>query len=114
PNMQRFISLFHDAPVRVISQGEVDVQQLMKESAVLVTDYSSVGFDFSFLHRPVLYYQFDQERFLGRWGSHLDLDVELPGPIIFTVDDLIGRIEQTVADGLQMDPMYQRRADRFL
>ena len=77
--MQRFTALFSDVPVRVISQGEVDVQQLMKESAVLVTDYSSVGFDFSFLHRPVLYYQFDQEHFLGRWGSHLDLDVELPG-----------------------------------
>ncbi len=96
PNMQRFTSLFSDVPVRVISQGEVDVQQLMKESAVLVTDYSSVGFDFSFLHRPILYYQFDQEHFLGRWGSHLDLDVELPGPIVFTVEDLIDRIE---ADG---------------
>ena len=75
--MQRFTALFSDVPVRVISQGEVDVQQLMKESAVLVTDYSSVGFDFSFLHRPILDDQFDQEQFLGRWGSHLDLDVRV-------------------------------------
>src|SRR6185437_10470438 len=100
PNMQRFISLFHDAPVRVISQGEVDVQRLMKESAVLVTDYSSVGFDFSFLHRPVLYYQFDQERFLGRWGSHPALAGQLPKTISTEVDDLTASISQTAAHGL--------------
>src|SRR6185437_12692580 len=110
PNMQRFISLFHDAPVRVISQGEVDVQHLMKQSAVLVTDYSSVGFDFSFLHRPVLYYQFDQARFFGPKGSHLDLDAELPGPIVFTAEDLLEQLESLAGGGFTMPSTYQRRA----
>src|SRR5699024_2194723 len=48
PNMRRFASHFSDAPIRVIDQGEVDVQQLLKESAMMITDYSSVAFDFSF------------------------------------------------------------------
>ena len=38
PNMQNFTSYFMDAPVRVISQGEVDVQRLIKESAIMITD----------------------------------------------------------------------------
>jgi CDP-glycerol glycerophosphotransferase len=114
PNMQHFTALFRDAPVRVISQGEVDVQHLMKESAVLLTDYSSVGFDFSFLHRPVLYYQFDQARFLGPRGSHLDLDAELPGPIVFTDGDVLAALESLAANGFRMDPTYVRRADRFI
>ncbi len=114
PNMQRFTSLFSDVPVRVISQGEVDVQHLMKQSAVLVTDFSSVGFDFSFLHRPVVYYQFDQTRFLGPKGSHLDLDSELPGPIVFTADDVLAELESLSRNDFTMDGTYLRRADRFI
>ena len=114
PNMQRFVGEFTDFPVRVIGQGEVDVQHLMKESAVLLTDYSSVGFDFSFLHRPVVYYQFDQARFLGPRGSHLDLDSELPGPIVFTEDGVIETLQGLAAAGFAMSGMYQRRADRFV
>jgi CDP-glycerol glycerophosphotransferase len=114
PNMQRFIAEFADAPVRVISQGEVDVQHLMKESAALLTDYSSVGFDFSFLHRPVVYYQFDQSRFLGPTGSHLDLDSELPGPIMFTAEEVLSALESLADNGFEMSGTYQRRADRFV
>jgi CDP-glycerol glycerophosphotransferase len=114
PNMARFTELFADAPVRVISQGEVEVQHLLKESAMLVTDYSSVGFDFSFLHRPVAYYQFDREHFLGLRGSHLDLDLELPGPITYTADDLLAEVERAAGRDFVMGSEYVRRADRFL
>ncbi len=37
----------------------------MITSAVLITDFSSVSWDFSFLRRPVLYFQFDQELLTG-------------------------------------------------
>ncbi|NKX56497.1 CDP-glycerol glycerophosphotransferase family protein [Arthrobacter mobilis] len=114
PNMQQFRHHFADAPVRVISQGEVDVQHLLKESALLVTDYSSVGFDFSFLDKPVLYYQFDRERFLGPQGSHLELDEELPGKIAFDRQRLLANLEEALASGCAMPPEYTRRARRFL
>ena len=114
PNMQQYRGYFADAPARVISQGEVDVQHLLKESAVMVTDYSSVGFDFSFLEKPVHYFQFDRERFLGRKGSHLDLDAELPGKIAFDADTLLGDLERSLASGCVMTEEYVRRSRRFL
>ncbi|WP_336715050.1 CDP-glycerol glycerophosphotransferase family protein [Arthrobacter sp. USHLN218] len=114
PNMQQYRNYFADAPARVISQGEVDVQHLLKESAVMVTDYSSVGFDFSFLEKPVHYFQFDRERFLGRKGSHLDLDAELPGKIAFDADTLLGDLEQSLQSGCVMTEEYVRRSRRFL
>jgi len=114
PNMARFMHLFADMPVRVISQGEVDVQYLLKQSAMLVTDYSSVAFDFSFLHRPVAYYQFDRERFLGFRGSHLDLDHELPGPITHTAGHLLTEVERAAGRDFVMESEYVRRADRFI
>ncbi len=114
PNMAQFVNRYDDAPVRVVTFGEVDVQQLLKQSAMLVTDYSSVGFDFSFLHRPVVYYQFDQARFLGPRGSHLDLDAELPGPIVFRCGPLLDQISLAAARGFEMAPEFVRRADRFM
>lgn len=47
--MQPFIDLF-DVPshIKSIRQGEVDVQKLIQESKLMITDYSSVAFDFSF------------------------------------------------------------------
>ncbi|KQX70109.1 hypothetical protein ASD06_02695 [Angustibacter sp. Root456] len=114
PNMAQFTHLFSDVPARVVNFGEVDVQHLLKSSAMLVTDYSSVGFDFSFLHRPVVYYQFDQQRFLGPRGSHLDLDAELPGPIAFRVSAVLAAVEAAAADDFTMSPEHVRRADRFI
>ncbi|MGC4378026.1 CDP-glycerol glycerophosphotransferase family protein, partial [Fictibacillus sp. Mic-4] len=114
PNMQKFTHFFKDAPVRVISQGEVDVQYLMKESAMMLTDYSSVGFDFSFLHRPILYYQFDRKRFIGKRGSHLDLDNDLPGDIVYDVNEILQHIEEYAKNDFLMKPENQVRASKFL
>jgi len=114
PNMQQFRSLFADAPVRLIEQGEVDVQVLLKQSAMLVTDYSSVGFDFSFLDKPVAYFQFDREKFLGRMGSHLELDEELPGPVFRSVDRVVAEVLERWESGFAIEPAYRKRADRFI
>ena len=114
PNMQQFSGHFQADGVRVVQQGEVDVQHLLKESAVLVTDYSSPGFDFSFLDKPVLYFQFDVRQFLGRWGSHLDLANELPGPIAFTLDEVLDNLEATLGRGCTIEPEFAARAARFL
>lgn len=114
PNMMQFRDYFASAPVRLIVQGEVDVQELIKKSAVMITDYSSVNFDFSFLYKPVHYFQFDRERFLGRNGSHLNLDKELPGKIAFDRSSLLTDLSNTVERGMLMEPLYQRRANRFI
>ncbi|HJQ43317.1 MAG TPA: CDP-glycerol glycerophosphotransferase family protein, partial [Jatrophihabitantaceae bacterium] len=114
PNMQHYRELFADAPVRLIAPGDVQVQALLKQSAMLVTDYSSVGFDFAFLGKPVVYFQFDRQRFLGKQGSHLELDEEIPGPMIRSLDGVIAEITRRVAAGFTMEEKYRARADRFI
>ncbi|MFD0050273.1 CDP-glycerol glycerophosphotransferase family protein [Actinomycetes bacterium NPDC127524] len=114
PNMQNFTSYFKDAPVRVISQGEVDVQHLIKESAMMITDYSSVAFDFSFLHKPVLYYQFDRDRFIGKRRSHLDLDNDLPGYITDNLEDLLNEADVYSSQDFVMPELYKARANKFI
>jgi Putative glycosyl/glycerophosphate transferases involved in teichoic acid biosynthesis TagF/TagB/EpsJ/RodC len=114
PNMQQHRQAFADVEARVVVQGEIDVQFLLKESGLMVTDYSSVAFDFSFLHKPVFYFQFDRDRFLGPNGSHLDLDRELPGKILGSVDLLVGALDDCIRGGTVMDDEDVAKATNFL
>ncbi len=114
PNMQQYSKHFESEAVKVINQGEIDVQYLIKESAMMITDYSSVGFDFSFLHKPVIYYQFDRNRFIGRRPSHLDLDNDLPGDIAFELESLLEYIQNHVEYDFTMKDKYKFRANNFI
>lgn len=114
PNMQKYSSFFKSEDVKIVFQGEIDVQKLIKESMLMITDYSSVAFDFAFLNKPVIYYQFDQERFLGKDGSHLDLERELPGTIISGEKELI-RVFNDISDNkFQISEENLKRVNKLL
>lgn len=64
-NMQKYIDNFQIDSKRIVvgNSKEYDVQDLLKRSALLITDYSSVFFDFAYLGKPIIFYQFDEEKF---------------------------------------------------
>ena len=64
-NMQQFTSSFstESERIRIVSNKDSDIRRLLIESAVMITDYSSVALDFAYMKKPVIYYQFDEERF---------------------------------------------------
>lgn len=114
PNMQSFSRYFYDSPVKVINQGEVDVQNLIKQSAMMITDYSSVAFDFSFLDKPILYYQFDRNRYIGKKGSHLNLESDLPGDILYDETDILRYVESYASRDFLMSQENKDKASKFL
>ena len=111
PNMQQFSSHFEGNGARVVVQGEIDVQFLLKQSGMLITDYSSVAFDFSFLHKPVAYYQFDSHMFAP---PHADPIKEFPGPVVAEENELLDSIERAYQSNAEVEETYRLRADRFL
>lgn len=68
--MGAYLDGFHlkSSNIRMLSFKECDVQTLLKESAFLITDYSSVSMDFAYMKKPLIYFQFDYEQF--RTGHH--------------------------------------------
>lgn len=63
PYLHEFEKLNLPACIKLANKKEYDVQQLLKESALLITDYSSVFFDFAYMHKPVIFFQFDYDEF---------------------------------------------------
>jgi CDP-glycerol glycerophosphotransferase len=114
PNMRMFADYFELPNVILIRQEQVDVQQLIRTSAVLITDFSSVAWDFSFLQRPVLYFQFDQRALVRGRAPHIDFGEFLPGPIASTPERLLQELTSVVDAGCAMAPVYWERAQLFI
>ncbi len=97
--------------------AETPYRQVFAESDLVLTDYSSVVFDFVYLRKPVVYTQFDREEFYS--GDHMYVpgyfDYERDGfgevetDYDATVDRLIGYME----NGCRLKDKYRARIDGF-
>ena len=56
-----------------------DVYPLLRDVDLLVTDYSSVAFDFLMRDRPIVYYPYDLDRYRGERGFYFEYDAVTPG-----------------------------------
>ncbi len=66
-----------------------DVTPLLALADALITDYSSVMFDYALLDRPMLFFAYDYEEYVheGR-GTYFDLLERAPGPVVRTEEEL--------------------------
>lgn len=68
-----------------------DVAELMLASDALVTDYSSVMFDYTVTGKPVYFFVPDLDHYRGDLrGFYFDLTTQAPGPVVHTADELVG------------------------
>ena len=71
-----------------------DINQLYLASDVLVTDYSSVMFDYANLHRPIVLSCPDIDEYAGATrGFYFDIN-QVPGPLCLTTDELAGALQK--------------------
>lgn len=63
--------------------GNEDISELYLVSDLLITDYSSVFFDYANLERPMLFYAYDYEHYRDNLrGFYFDVENKAPGPFI--------------------------------
>ncbi len=64
-NMQKFLQYFTTCSesIEIANWKNYDIQDVLKKSALMITDYSSVFFDFAYMCKPVIFYQFDEKEF---------------------------------------------------
>lgn len=79
-----------------------DINDLYITSDMLITDYSSVFFDYANLRKPILFFTYDLEKYQNTLrGFYIDVNNDLPGPLLSTNDELIESIknlEKTKSD----------------
>ncbi|MDD6467361.1 MAG: CDP-glycerol glycerophosphotransferase family protein [Erysipelotrichaceae bacterium] len=88
-----------------------EINDLYIISDLLITDYSSVFFDFSILKRPIIFYMYDLDEYQHVLRDfYISLD-ELPGRIVENEDDLLDAIKD--AQSFTYDEKYKKFNDTY-
>jgi CDP-glycerol glycerophosphotransferase len=67
-----------------------DASELLVIADVIVTDYSSVIFDYALMHRPIIFFTPDLEVYRDDVrGFSIDFEREAPGPLLRTTDEVV-------------------------
>ena len=87
-----------------------DISELYLISDCLITDYSSVFFDYANLKRPMLFFTYDLEKYRDILrGFYIDIEEELPGPLLFTTEEVVEAIKKLD----QIKDEYNKKYDDF-
>ncbi|MBU7478839.1 MULTISPECIES: CDP-glycerol glycerophosphotransferase family protein [Lactiplantibacillus] len=92
-----------------------NISDLYLVSDLLITDYSSVFFDYAYLQRPILFYPYDYHLYKDELrGFYLDYEKDLPGKIAQNEADLLDNVEEFLQrPDMSQDPQFQKFYDRF-
>ena len=93
-----------------------DIQELYLISDMMITDYSSVMFDYSLLKRPMIFYAYDLENYKNNLRDfYFDMINEVPGPICLTNDEMIGFIKNYTEESYKMEfgEKYKNWSEKF-
>jgi CDP-glycerol glycerophosphotransferase len=88
-----------------------DIADLLLITDVLITDYSSVMFDFAVTGRPMIFFTHDLQRYSAKRGLYFDLSAEAPGPLLTTSADVIEAIrtiDEVAAEHAERYERFQR------
>lgn len=118
PSMQQYLKLFNVGAkdlITIASKEEYDIQQLLMESSLLITDYSSIYFDFAYMKKPLLYYQFDYDKYReGQYQEgYYSYDKDAFGPVVTTQKEVMNWLEKQLSIGCKMEPEFENKVDRF-
>lgn len=106
--------LINSEHVRLVDMDDFSYRDAFCKSSLFVTDYSSTAFDFAYLKKPVIYFQFDEKEFFsehygkGAFGYREDGF----GPVLETVEEVVDQIILYLRNGCEMENMYKERVDK--
>ena len=115
---QAYTQYFHPVSdrIRIAHKEEDDIQELLKRAAYLITDYSSVIFDFAYMKKPCCYYQFDAEEFARNQyaeSEYFSYRKDGFGPVFSDLDQVIKDLKKSCDTGFVMENMYRERVENY-
>ena len=111
-NMQKYIKHFKASCKRIKVVGlDTDIQKVLRDSSLMITDYSSVYMDFAYMHKPVVYFQFDYEEYRKNQypEGYFSYKKDGFGPIFEKPEDVVKAIDEVTKDSTK----YKKRCNDF-
>ncbi len=116
-DMQRYLPYFKTgcSRIRTAKFPEYDVQELLKESAYLITDFSSIAMDFAYMNKRLVYYQFDYDDFRkGQYPEgYFSYEKDGFGMVCYDEASLLKEIGTAIEEGFRNPEKYMKRHEEF-
>ena len=116
PNMQKYKEYFGTINnIKVATNADFDIQDLIKEFGCLITDFSSVFFDFAYMKKPLVYFQFDYEKYReGHYQEgYFSYEKDGFGPVCYDSQSVVDSITKIIENNFKIDADYLQRIVNF-
>ncbi len=116
PSFEKQYKDFKGNELVKIHSGEINYNKEFSEGNLLITDYSSVAFDFAYLKKPVVYLQTDKEEFFATHlyeKGYFDYDRDGLGPVCYNYEDSVNEIVKIIKSKCREDKIYEKRIKDF-
>lgn len=114
--MQGFIDCFTACEkVRIMTFNDCTVQSLLINSDVLITDFSSVFFDYGYMEKPMIFYQFDEESFRKQHyrEGYFNYKRDAFGKVVYDLDAVLNELEKILSRNAEIESEYLDRINGF-
>ena len=113
PKINKFYSEAISANAQYIDVSDYEnEQELMLISDILITDYSSIMIEFCVLDKPTVFFTYDLDNYLAcERGFYYDFKKTVPGPIVYTTDELIDVIKNDKFDKSKISQFISTQFD---
>lgn len=96
----------------VYADKETPIETILPAVDMLITDYSSIPFEFALLEKPMIFFTYDLEEYDKARGLSDGFLATIPGPFVHTTEELIQVIEQEAFD-LEMVRAFAAKWNKY-
>lgn len=98
----------------VLLDSKVSVNFYLLLCNILITDYSSLIFEYSLLNKPIIYYNYDFDEYLSERGFYLEYKEYTYGRVAETQEQLISSIKTAINDVEFFENSRVKFVNRFM
>lgn len=82
------------------------IEKAIEENDLLLTDITSVSWDFLYLNKPIIFNMFDREEYIAKRGSYLDLVKDLYGYKADTIEEVYECLKKIVEEKISTNEWH--------
>lgn len=93
--------------------NDEDIIDLFFIADLLITDYSSVVFEYSLLNKPILFFAYDLDNYISNRDFYYPYENFVPGPIVKSTEDMINTIKENKFELDKLNSFRNKFFDHF-
>lgn len=115
PKFVDYVDLFETTSSRIekFKYLEVPLDEMIMQSSIMISDYSSVIWEMFYLKKPCIFYHFDIDKYMEYEGTYMDMEKDLFGDVVDSTDKLIDTIQYYVDNQFKEKDEYASKRNEY-